>query len=283
MSKYKAIDFRLRPPYKSFSHTAFYDGAIEAAKAGKKNVPEAVLQRSMELLIKEMDESNIEIGVAVARESSWGGQAKNSDLPGLLKEYPGRFIGVPHIQFDPEKNLIDTVKEYVTEGPCSAIYMEPGFRFEKYQIHADDERLFYLYEYLEENNIPLLLQYGGGVNTVEYYNPSDVYHIADRFPNLKVAITHGGWPQVMAFIQQAYAHKNVYISPDIYFSGYPGSQDYITAANTILSDKILFGSAYPLASLADCRAKYDNVGVREEVLPKILYDNAAAFFGLDEK
>jgi len=277
--KLKAIDFRLRPPYKSFGHTAFYDGAIEAAKNGKK-VPETVLKRSMELMIQEMDENNVEIGVAVARESNWGGSAKNSDLPGLLEDYPGRFIGVPHIQFDPDKDPIETIKKYVTDGPCSAIYMEPGFRFEKIQLHADDKRLYPIYEYLQKNNIPLLLQYGGGVNTVEYYTPSDVYHIADDFPELKVAITHGGWPQVMPFIQQAYAHKNVYLAPDVYFSGFPGSQDYITAANTILSDKIMFGSAYPLISLKETREKYDNVGVREDVLPKILYDNAAKFFGL---
>lgn len=277
--KLRAIDLRLRPPYKSFGYTAFYDGAIEGAKKGRRTSP-AVLERSMEKLIQEMDENNVEIGVAVARESDWGGRAKNSDLPGLLEEYPGRFIGVPHIQYDPEINAIDIIREYVTEGPCTAVYMEPGFRFEKYLLHADDERLFPIYEYLEEHGIPLLLQYGGGVNSVEYYTPSDIYHIAERFPELKIAITHGGWPQVMAFIQQAYAHKNVYLAPDFYFSGFPGSQDYITAANTILSDKIMFGSAYPIIPLDECREKYDNVGVRKDVLPKILYDNAAGFFGL---
>ena len=33
-------------------------------------------------MIKEMDENNIVYGVAIARESEWGGAAKNSDLPG---------------------------------------------------------------------------------------------------------------------------------------------------------------------------------------------------------
>ena len=41
----------------------------------------------MELMIKEMDENGIALGVAVARESKWGGAAKNEDLPGLLAEH----------------------------------------------------------------------------------------------------------------------------------------------------------------------------------------------------
>lgn len=277
----KAIDLRFRPPYKSFGETAFYAGAIEGAKKGRPT-SEAILNKSMELAIREMDENGVSLGVVVARESNWGGSAKNSDLPGLLEEYPGRFIGVPHIQYDPEKNPLETIQKYVVEGPCSAIYMEPGFRFEKYLLHADDKRLYPVYEYCQKNNIPLLLQYGGGVNSIEYYTPTDVFHIAEDFPDLKIAITHGGWPQVMAFIQQAYAHKNVYLAPDFYFSGFPGSQDYVIAANTILSDKIMFGSAYPLTTLENARKIYDLAGVREDVLPKVLYDNAVRFFGLEQ-
>ena len=81
-------------------------------------------------------------------------------------------------------------------------------------MHADDERLFPIYEKCEKHHIPFILQYGGGINSVEYYDPSDIYRLAEAFPDLKICITHGGWPQVMPMIHQAYAHKNVYLSPD---------------------------------------------------------------------
>ncbi len=58
-------------------------------------------------------------------------------------------------------------------------------------------------------------------------------------------------------------------------------QDYITAANTILADKIIFGSAFPCISLPDALKLYLEVGVKMESLPKILYDNAARFLGLE--
>lgn len=275
----KVIDFRFRPPYKSFATTDFYTNVKKDTIWGYEP-SEAVIKKDMELAVKEMDESDVDIGVVIARESKWGGIAKNSDLPELLKEYPGRFIGVPHIQYEPEKDLTEDIQKYVVEGACTAVYIEPGFRLEKYQLHASDEKWYPMYEYCQEHSIPVLIQYGGGVNTVEFYTPSDIYHIADDFPKLKIAITHGGWPQVMPMIQQAYAHTNVYLAPDIYFSGFPGSQDYITAANTILRKKILFGSCYPNMALKDAIKKYTEVGVRKEILPDILYNNAAEFFNL---
>ena len=276
---YPVIDLRQRPPYKSFATTSFYQNQEKRRSEGTES--RAAIERDMDLMIKEMDESNIVYGVAIARESEWGGAAKNSDLPGLLADYPNRFIGVIHLQYGAEKEPLESIEEYILHGPCTGVYMEPSFRFEKYLMHADDERLFPIYEKCEKHHIPFILQYGGGINSVEYYDPSDIYRLAEAFPDLKICITHGGWPQVMPMIHQAYAHKNVYLSPDAYFSGWPGSQDYITAANTILADKIIFGSAFPCISLPDALKLYLEVGVKMESLPKILYDNAARFLGLE--
>lgn len=277
---YRAIDLRLRPPYKSFATTSFYQNLETRREEGV--VSQAAVQRDMDLMIKEMDENNIVYGVAVARESEWGGAAKNSDLPGLLADYPNRFIGMIHLQYGAEKNPLDSIDEYIVNGPCTGVYIEPSFRFEKVLMHADDERLFPIYEKCQANNIPLILQYGGGVNTIEYYDPSDIYRLAEAFPKLKICISHGGWPQVMLMIQQAYAHENVYLSPDFYFAGWPGSQDYVIAANTILSKKIIFGSAFPCVSLPDALKIYLEAGVKEENLDDILYGNAARFLGLEE-
>ena len=249
---YPVIDLRLRPPYKSFATTSFYQNQEKRRSEGTES--RAAIERDMDLMIKEMDENNIVYGVAIAQESEWGGAAKNSDLPGLLADYPNRFIGVIHLQYGAEKDPLESIEEYILHGPCTGVYMEPSFRFEKYLMHADDERLFPIYEKCEKHHIPFILQYGGGINSVEYYDPSDIYRLAEAFPDLKICITHGGWP---------------------------GSQDYITAANTILADKIIFGSAFPCISLPDALKLYLEVGVKMESLPKTLYDNAARFLGLE--
>ena len=63
---YRAIDLRLRPPYKSFATTSFYQNLETRREEGV--VSQAAVQRDMDLMIKEMDENNIVYGVAVARE-----------------------------------------------------------------------------------------------------------------------------------------------------------------------------------------------------------------------
>lgn len=58
----KAIDWRLRPPYRSFKGSILYD------KYGDNPAwPESVTKFSMNALIKEMDEAGIGIGMVSMR------------------------------------------------------------------------------------------------------------------------------------------------------------------------------------------------------------------------
>lgn len=281
---YKAIDMRLRPPYKTLKEGMLFTGYMSPGQiAFRENMElhasKAAIELSMELFLQEMDDWGIEKGVVMSRNTNGG---SNTELVELVQEYPERFIGAPHIQPMDGIQALQEIDDLVVHGPCSLIYMEPGFRLEKESMHADDERCFPIYEKCQQENIPIILQYGGGKNSTEYYDPLDIFHIAEAFPQLKLCISHGGWPQVMGHLQQAFAHENVYISPDYLFSGYPGSQEYVTAANGILQDKMLFGSAYPLASLEDAVTMYLEAGLKAKVLPKVFYKNAARFLGLED-
>lgn len=80
----------------------------------------------------------------------------------------------------------------------------------------------------------------------------------------------------------AYQRENVYLDIDYYgFTTNPGYQDYVIAANNVLQDKILFGSCYPGFGLDQAMAEYQKNGIKEEVLPKVLYHNAAKLLGLE--
>lgn len=62
----------------------------------------------------------------------------------------------------------------------------------------------------------------------------------------------------------------------MYMVNAPGQRDYVDAANYFLSEKLMFGSAYPILSIADAVQHYLHCGVREDVLPNIMYNNALA-------
>lgn len=279
---YKSIDMRLRPPYKSLAQSSIFSGYMSAGKQCFRQQmgwaeSAAAREGSTELLIKEMDDWGVEKGVVMTRISDGN---LNSDLLSIIEDYPGRFIPVPHVEPANMEESLNIIDEYIINGPCKALYLEPGFRKEIIIMHASDERIYPIYEKCQEAGIPIILQYGGGKNSTEYFTPTDIFQIAEDFKHLKICISHGGWPQVQLHLQQAYAHDNVYISPDYFFQGFPGSDDYLVAANGILQDKVLFGSAFPLLSVESAVKMYIRSPLKEEVLPKVLYENAVRFLNL---
>lgn len=279
----KIIDVRLRPPYKSFKssflyHDYFKPSQIQFRKNNGLSASEAVKQQSMPLLFQEMEEVNIVKAVVCPRVTDGG---SNEELAMLVDEYPDKFIGMAHIEPYDTACALENITKFAVTGSCTGIYLEPGFRMEKELMHAHDNRLFPLYELCTDKNIPIILQYGGGKNSTKYYTPTDIDDIVENFPKLRIMISHGGWPQCMSFIHQAYSHEFVYLAPDCYFAGYPGSADYICAANGILQDKIVFGSAFPFYSLGDA-VKFYHANLNDSVAEKVFYLNAKQFFDFND-
>jgi predicted TIM-barrel fold metal-dependent hydrolase len=60
----------------------------------------------------------------------------------------------------------------------------------------------------------------------------------------------------------------------------PGFEEYVRAANGFLSDRLLFGSSYPVLALDRAVKSVQQIGFRPEVLERIFFRNAAALLGL---
>ena len=128
----------------------------------------------------------------------------------------------------------------------------------------------------------MLLSFGGFIPPALNYNePYRIEEIAVAFPDLKLVVCHAGWPFVQEMIHVAYFRKNVYLVPEMYMVNCAGAQDYIAAANYMLQDKIILGSAYPILSMKE-NVAYVRSKVRAEVWSKISYQNAARVLGLEE-
>jgi len=242
------------------------------------SVSEAATQKSMELLIQEMDEAGIVYGVAPVRVPTNG---DNNDAVQLMEEYPNRFLGIPWIDPLQTQQALQEIDQYVLQGPCKAIMVEPGISTTPEHWFADDERVFPIYEKCQQENIPVLMSFGGRMADPIYYQPRFLYNIAQAFPKLKVVACHGGWPRVTEMCYIATECPNIYLSPDTWMMSFaPGASEYVVAANYILQDKIAFGTAYPAIRLPLAVEDYVK-RLRPEVADKILYLNGAKIFGLE--
>ncbi len=277
------IDFRLRPPYKSYLDAIMYR-ELERSKKMSERIgmyqAESVQKLDLELTLKEMKAAGISKGVVSGRKANpHVGMVDNGHVKELVETYPDSFLGLAGIDPFDKENAIGETERYVVNGPLKAVVIEPGVLSEP--SFADDERFYYLYEYCEQREIPVMMMIGGnGGKNINYSMPWQVEHVALDFPKLQIIVAHGGFPWITEMIQVAYHCTNVNLLPDLFMLNMPGAEQYVTAANYILKDQMLFGSAYPFAPLKDAVACVRSMGMHEDAQNKFFYENAVRILKL---
>lgn len=271
------IDFRVRPPYKSLGEGALWnlERRRSFAKRFGQGISSSIEEKSMDLLLQEMDELGIDKGVVQVRLSIG---MKNEDLASLLKEYPSRFVGMIGVTPWEVETAFADIDKYIVHGTATGIIIEHGFC--NPPITADDGRNYPIYELCQRLNIPVTLSFGGFLGpNVDHNTPKMIDKVAADFPDLVFILAHGGWPYVQEMAHVAFNRKNVYLSPDIYAVNVPGSTDYIGAMNYFIPEKMIFGSAYPVIGMKDM-VDYYKEHLSKDVYDAIMYQNAAQILNL---
>lgn len=280
----KIIDVRMRAPFGPYLEKGnMFDKEVRhpfALATFYRNfgcrMSASMAGASMDLLLEEMDALGDVTGVVSMRRSAKG--FENDALVELLQNYPGRFLGACGLPPEDADAALGILQKYVLDGPCITAFMEPGFA----GLLIDDAKIDPIYAFCEQHAIPLLISYGGFHGpTDEYCKPVHAQHVAENYPGLKICLCHACWPWVEPAVMLAYRCPNVWLSPDIYALHVAGGQGYMEAANYMLRDKILYGSAYPCVDLESSVAQYLEK-LHANVAENIFYRNAQAFFGLKE-
>jgi len=276
----KIIDFRLRPPYKGYVDGVRFSQPDKLARRIRDcgfEPASSIMSRSIEDTISEMDEAGIDLGVAPVKRCS-DGDVRNEDALALVSEYPNRFVAFISPEPGNLHDAADEVEELLANSSAKGVVLECG----KWDtpLHLDDRRLYPIYDRCERLRVPVLLMGGGNAGPdFTYSSPIPIGRVARDFPDLKIVMAHGGWPWVGVTLQIALECENVYVSPDAYLFGFYGWQSYVDAANGYLRDRFLFATGFPYIPLGPgvdrFRAMFD-----AQVLPKLLYENAARVLGL---
>jgi hypothetical protein len=103
--------------------------------------------------------------------------------------------------------------------------------------------------------------------------------VAADFPDLTIVIAHPSFPWQDEALAVATHKANVFID----LSGW--SPKYFPAvlvqyANTVLKDKVMFGSDYPVITPDRWLADFADLPIKDEVRPQIVKDNAIRVLGL---
>jgi predicted TIM-barrel fold metal-dependent hydrolase len=193
---------------------------------------------------------------------------------------------IPFVSLDPHRG-----KRAVTEARRLIEKGAQGFKFHpNLQGFFPNDRMGYaLYAVIEEAGLPALFHTGhsgmgsglpgGGGIRLKYSNPMYVDDVAVDFPGMPIVLAHPSFPWQEEAISIAMHKAQVYIdlsgwSPKLFP---PVLVQYV---NTVLQDKVLFGSDYPVITPERWLRDFEKTEIRSELYPKILKDNAARLLGL---
>jgi uncharacterized protein len=167
-----------------------------------------------------------------------------------------------------------------------------GFKFHPslQAFHPNDPMTYPLYEALQElgtialfhsgqTGIGARVRGGGGIR-LKYSNPIALDDVATDFPDLTIVIAHPSFPWQDEALAVATHKPLVHIDLSGWSPKYFPPQ-LIRYANTLLKDKVLFGSDFPVITPDRWLTDFASLTIKPDVRPLILKHNAARLLGLD--
>jgi predicted TIM-barrel fold metal-dependent hydrolase len=284
------IDFRVRPPFRSFTQLTIFNARLDAPNrpaAWVGPVAESTRQRDLDLFTTELHEAGVRHAVIWGRSvPDPKASTSSDDIVTLVSQQPRMFSGFGGLQV-PSKDTIDATvaqaEDILINKRLKGVTLEPGFAMSP-TGGADDPHLLPVLKRCEELGaiVALTISVRAG-SDIRFSNPEAVDRIAGMFPKLRFVVGHSFWPWVAQACGVAYRRSNVFLLPDFYGIGCPGHQQWVEAANTLLERQIIFGSAYPLAAVGPMVKGYRDLPFRPAARERVMWGNAADLLGLSKE
>ncbi len=210
----------------------------------------------------------------------------NDYVAAAVRKYPESFIGFASVDPWKGKIAVDELTRAVKTLGLRGLKLHPIAQV----FYLNDRRFYPLWESCSALKIPLLVHTGttgvgagvpgGNGLKLKYARPIPyIDDVAADFPDLTIIGAHPSWPWQEEMLALAVHKTNVYIDLSGWSPKYfpPALVRY---ANTLLQDRVLFGSDYPFLTPERWIADFEKAGFKDEVRQKILLDNAKRLLGL---
>jgi uncharacterized protein len=197
-------------------------------------------------------------------------------------------VAIPFASVDPNRGAagVEEAKRLVAEGKIKGLKLHPPVQ----KFVPNDPLAYPLYEVFAEARLPVIFHTGhsglgtgmpgGGGVRLKYGNPMPIDDVAVDFPTMPIIMAHPSFPWQDEAISICLHKPNVYIDLSGWSPKY-FSPTLIQYANTLLKNKVLFGSDYPLLTPDRWLADFEKIAIRDDVRPLILKENALKLFGLN--
>ena len=209
-------------------------------------------------------------------------------MAAVAERHPERFIAFAGVDVMRGDAGARDVTHWIRERGFKGLSLRPFM----IGLPADDPRYDPFYATCVELNVPVSVHASANWTTSR---PSDLGHprhfddVACRFPDLKLILSHSGYPWILEACLLAWKHPNVYLElaahrPRYFTAPGAGWEPLLRFGQTTIQDKILYGTGAfligrpPAELVAEMRA----LPIAPAVAEKWLWRNAARLLGLPE-
>jgi predicted TIM-barrel fold metal-dependent hydrolase len=198
-----------------------------------------------------------------------------------------RDIAIAFCSINPHRGAagVAEARRLVNAGLVRGLKLHPPVQ----EFVPNDRVAYPLYEVFAEARLPVLFHTGhsgigtgmpgGGGIRLKYGHPMPIDDVAVDFPDMPIIMAHPSFPWQDEAISICMHKPQVYIDLSGWSPKY-FSPTLVQYANTVLKHKVLFGSDYPWITPEKWMADFATIGIRDEVRPLIMKENAAKLFGL---
>jgi predicted TIM-barrel fold metal-dependent hydrolase len=260
----------LRPEWREAAARYFGESGLPTAE----DVAAYYRERQMAAVIFTVDAETVTGRPAVPNDEIAEVAAANPD------------VLIPFASVDPNKpGAVEEARRLIRDHDFRGFKFHPNI-----QAFFPNDRAFYpLYEVIAEAGLPALFHSGhsgigaglpgGGGIRLKYSNPMCIDDVAVDFPELTIVLAHPSFPWQDEAISVALHKRQVYLDLSGWSPKYFPPQ-LVQYANTLLKDRVLFGSDYPMITPDRWLRDFEQADFKDEVRPLILKENAARFLKL---
>jgi predicted TIM-barrel fold metal-dependent hydrolase len=264
-----------------------HEGKLTATdEAAKKYFGEGA-SRSRQATVDYYRSRNIACVVFTVDERLSGRpQVSNDSVAELAAENSDIMIAFASVDPTRGPEAVREARRLIATGKIHGFKLHPPIQ----QFFPNDPMAYPLYEVIEEARLPVVFHTGhsgmgsgmpgGGGIRLKYGNPMCIDDVAVDFPNMPIIMAHPSFPWQDEAISVCLHKPLVYIDLSGWSPKY-FSPTLVQYANSRLKHKVLFGSDYPLITPDRWLADFAKIGIKDEVRPLILKENAVKLLGLN--
>jgi predicted TIM-barrel fold metal-dependent hydrolase len=200
------------------------------------------------------------------------------DVRKFVEKTDGRVIGAAG--YNPlkiEESLID-IEKGVKEYGFKFVYLHAL----SFGLELNDKKLYPLYAKCNELGVPVSMQTGHSAEPLPSWvgNPMHIDEVVMDFPNLKINLSHSGWPWFREWCDMLWKHPNVYGDISAYMpkSLEPYQKKFMGGGRG--RGKVMWGTN----GMGFGRGKKEllEMEMKDEAKHKILRENALKFLGMED-